>query len=139
LPAPVISAARLSHNRFRVARRPTAISARALPRGTNFLFTLSEAASLKITIKHSVGGLRSGRRCLAPSAKLRRRHAKRCRRTVTVGTLTRAKEHKGRNSVYFSGRLGTRALAPGVYTAVLTATSSGVPSTPVSLSLTIVR
>ena len=136
---PVISAARLSHTRFRVARRATAISARRAPQATSFLFTLSQASSVQIAFRHPVGGLRSGRRCVAPTAKLRRRHAKRCTRTLTVGTLTRAHERKGRNSVYFSGRIGTRALAPGNYTAVLTATSGGLRSTPVALSLSIVR
>ena len=54
-----------------LARQATAISAKRRPLGTSFLgFTLSAAAKLKIAITRSAPGLRHGRSCLAPSAKL---------------------------------------------------------------------
>lgn len=138
--APAITGARLVPPRFRVSKRATAISARPnVPQGTSFHFTLSEAARLQIAFKHSVAGLRSGRRCVAPSAKLRRRHAKRCTRTLIVGQLSRSQEQKGADTLAFSGRIGTRALAPGAYTATLTAITGGLTSVPVTLSLTVVR
>jgi PKD domain len=139
-PAPRITGARLTRSRFRVSKRATALSARLrAPQGTSFHFTLSEAAKVRIAFKRSLAGLRSGRRCVAPSKKLSRRHAKRCTRTLVAGTLLRGHERKGANNVAFSGRLGTKALAPGAYTATLMAGAGGASSTPVTLSLTIVR
>ena len=81
-------------------------------------FTLSAAAKLQITITRSAGGLRRGHSCLAPSAKLRRAHATRCTRTLTLGKLSRAHEPAGADSLAFSGRIGGRALSAGAYNAV---------------------
>ncbi len=138
---PVISGARLSNARFRVAKRPTAVAAarKKAPQGTTFHFTLSEAASVKIAFTRSAPGLRSGRTCVAPTAKLRRKHAKRCSRTLKFGTLTRAKEGKGGDSVAFSGRVGAKPLGVGAYKATLVAVSSGLSSKPATLSFAIVR
>ena len=136
---PVITRASLSNRRFRVAQQATAISAAKAPLGTSFHFTLSAAAKLQITITHSAAGLRHGDSCLAPSARLRRAHAKRCTRTLTVGALTRAREHAGADKIAFSGRIGRRALSNGAYGAVLEAGNTGGRSKPVKLSFTIVR
>jgi hypothetical protein len=140
--APRITGAHLSHSRFRVSKQATAISAKVkskVPQGTSFDFTLSEAARLQIAFTRSAAGLRSGRRCVAPSTKLRHQHAKHCTRTLTIGTLSRAKEQPGNDSLAFSGRIGTKALAPGSYRAILTASMSGLSSAPVTLSLTVVH
>jgi hypothetical protein len=137
--APTIANAGLTHRRFRVAKQATAITASKAPLGTTFRFTLSTRASLQITITHTLPGLRSGRRCLAPTRKLERAHAKRCTRTVTVGTLTRANEPPGPDNVPFTGRIGHRALTPRAYRAVLRASSANGTSRPVTLSLIVVR
>jgi hypothetical protein len=136
---PTITSARLTNRRFRVAARPTAISARKAPLGTSFRFTLSTRARLQIRITHSAPGLRSGHRCLAPSRKLKRVHAKRCNRTVIAGTLTRASVAQGPDSVLFTGRIGHRPLTPGVYHAILQARNADGVSRPATLTLTIVR
>ena len=137
--APKITGAHLLHSRFRVSAHATAISAKAgAPLGTSFRFALSEAAKLQITFSRSAAGLRSGKRCEAPSTRLRRKHAKACKRTLTVGSLSRAQEPAGADSVAFSGRLGSRALAPGLYKALLVATTAGLKSAPVTLALTVV-
>jgi PKD domain len=139
---PRITGAHLSHSRFRVSKQATAISAKVkskLPQGTSFEFTLSEAARVQIAFTRSAAGLRSDGRCVAPSTKLRHQHAKHCSRTLTIGTLSRAKEQPGNDSLAFSGRIGTKALAAGSYRAILTANTSGLSSSPVTLSLTIVH
>ena len=136
---PAITAARLTNRRFRVGRQATAISARKTPIGTSVHFTLSAAARLQIAITRSAPGLRHGHSCLAPSAKLKRAHAKRCTRTLTLGTLIRASEPEGADSFAFSGRIGHRALSPGAYHAVLSASNAGGRSKPVTLSFTVVR
>jgi alpha-tubulin suppressor-like RCC1 family protein len=138
-PPPVFSNAYLTNKRFRVGGKDTAISARRAPVGTSFRFTLSAAASVQIKITRSAAGLRRGRSCVAPTTKLRRAHAKRCTRTLTVGTLTRSKTPNGKGRIAFSGRIGHRALSPRSYKAVLSASNAGGRSTPVTLSFTVVR
>jgi Bacterial Ig domain len=136
---PTISHARLTNKRFRVASQATAISAGRIPLGTSFHFALSAAARLKITITRSATGLRSGHRCLTPSPKLRRAHARRCTRKLTSGTLVRATEPTGSDSLRFSGRLGRHALKPGSYRALLVASNLDGASQPVALTFTVVR
>jgi hypothetical protein len=94
---------------------------------------------LTITITRTAPGLRRGHSCLAPTAKLRHKHAKHCTRTITVGTLTRSREPAGPDKVPFSGRIGNRALSPRSYNAILRASNAAGPSKPVRLSFTIVR
>jgi hypothetical protein len=136
-PAPVsvqITDARLTHTRFRVAKRTTAIAAVVKASlGTSFRFTLSRPAALRIAFTHAVAGLRSGGRCRAPTQRLRRAHARRCTRTLVVGAIARAHEHQGSDSVSFSGRIGHKPLTPGSYRAVLVASTEGAVSEPVAL------
>jgi len=134
-----ISAVRLTHRLFRVGKQPTAISASKKPLGTSFRFTLSAAAKLQIAITRSAPGLQHAHSCLAPTDKLKRAHAKRCTRTLTVATLTRANVPKGADSVPFSGRIDRRALSPRSYNAVLSASNAAGRSKPVTLSFTVVR
>jgi hypothetical protein len=136
---PALTDVSMTNKRFRVGKRATAVSARKTSLGTSFHFTLSAIAKLQITISRSTPGLREGRLCRAPSAKLARAHAKRCTRALTVGVLTRPSEAKGADSISFSGRIGHRALNPGTYTAVLSATNAAGRSKPVTLRFTIIE
>ena len=136
---PTISAASVTHPRFRVARAATAVSASAaVPVGTAFRVTLSAPARLSIVIEHLARGLRSGGRCVAPTAALRRRHDAHCTRTLPSGTLTRASESAGADSVAFTGRIGRRALPGGRYTALLRATDAAGTSRSVQVAFTVV-
>ena len=139
VPRPSISGARLTHSRFRVAKQSTATSARKAPLGTSFRFALSTAAKVQILITTTASGLRRGHSCVAPTARLRGTHAKRCTRTLRRGTLTRASERQGLDTVAFSGRIGRRPLAVGSYKATLTASSAAGRSAPVALSFVVVR
>jgi hypothetical protein len=139
--APGVSDFGLTNNPFRVGgSTPTfgSAAARRKPkRGTTFRYTLTEAATVSLTISQRVSGRRRGRRCVAPTRSLRR--ARRCTRTVTRGTLTRI-SHVGRNSVAFSGRIGSRRLSPGRYQATFVATdAAGNKSAARTISFTIVR
>jgi hypothetical protein len=91
-----------------------ALAARAVPRGTTFRYGLSEDSSVAVAIERPMPGRRVGRRCLAPSPRVRRLPA--CTRYVGLGTLRQA-AHRGANSLFFSGRLPHRALAPARYRA----------------------
>jgi hypothetical protein len=136
---PVITAASLTHARFRVARQATAISAKNTPLGTSFHFTLSAVAKLQIEVTRPTRGLRDGRSCLKPTAKLERAHSKNCTRALSVATLIRTNEPAGADRIPFSGRVGRTALGPRGYTAVLSASSADGHSKPVSLPFVVVR
>ena len=71
---------------------------------------------MTITIRQLTAGRLSRGRCVKSTAKLRK--AKRCTLATTRGTLRRT-ARAGDNSVAFSGRIGTKALAPGSYEATL--------------------
>ncbi len=134
--------ATLTHTRFRVAKKETAISAgrrTRAPLGTTVRFALSAPASVQITITRATAGVRRGRRCVEQTPRSRRSRARRCMRTVSFGTLKRANEVAGGDTVPFSGRIGRHALHPGAYHAALTALRGGVRSRPVVLPFVIVH
>jgi hypothetical protein len=139
-PAPVVSGLSVTHKRFAVGGPVTAISARANrpPRGTAFTFTLSEAASTRIAISHTVPGHRARRHAACKPGRRGRKHN--CSVVVVVVTLTRAQTQQGANVVPFSGRYGRHRLAPGKYTATVTAVNAaGAVSAPSSVAFTVVR
>lgn len=116
--APVISVAGLSNRTFAVGRARTVITAR-VKRGTTLRYKLSEPARVSIGIaRRDPNGRRSGSHCVKATRKLR--HARRCTRWASVGTLTRTGV-TGANSVAFSGRIGSKALALGSYRLTLSA------------------
>lgn len=128
-----ISGLKLVPKRFRVARKPTAISARKrgkakarkpVPAGSSIRFTLSRAGEVKITVERKAKGRRSGGRCVKPTRKLRDR--KGCTRWVrTRRALDRKGLAAGPQRIPFSGRIGRKALAPGQYR--LTVSAAAVP------------
>jgi hypothetical protein len=130
----------LERQRFAVAPGATAVAARKpAAKGSAFRYTISEPATARIGIERGLPGLRSARGCAKPTAKLRRRHAKRCIRYASVGTLARAAK-QGANRHAFTGRIGSRALKPGRYRATITTTDgAGNVSAPRTANFTIVR
>jgi hypothetical protein len=122
-----VSAFKLVPSVFAVgrARTPTSARRKRIPRGSSFRFTLSQASVVRIRIYRLLPGRKVGRRCRAPSRKLR--HRKKCTRAKRVGTLVRKKARSGRNKVKFSGRIGRKALKRGRYKATITATAPGAP------------
>ena len=126
--SPVVSHYRITERSFVVGPAPTPILGSATratrhARGVAFQYTLSEAATVRLTIELVLAGRVEGRgrgaRCVTPTHSLRRAEA--CTRLVVRGTLVRA-SHRGVNRVAFSGRIGSRPLAPGVYDAAARAT-----------------
>jgi hypothetical protein len=136
---PVLSALRQSHPLWREGSRPARISRRGHrpPIGTTFSFALDQSATVTIRFTQAAAGRRQGRRCVAPSR--HNRSHRRCRRTLTLGTLALA-GHPGTDRVAFQGRLSrTRKLRPGRYTAVFTAANGAGTSPARSLTFTISR
>ncbi len=138
---PTISSARLTNKRFRVARQATAISARMVGRkastGTTVRFTLSAKATLRIEFDWSAPGLHRGHACLVPTAALKRSHARRCARILEAGALVRANQPPGADSVPFSGRIGSIALPPHAYDAVLWASNAAGRSRSVKVAFVV--
>ncbi|HEX4759547.1 MAG TPA: hypothetical protein VH256_02045 [Thermoleophilaceae bacterium] len=128
--APVLSKVRMTHRRFRVG---TPAAART-PKGTRFIYTLSEAAKVTITIERRAVGAKKGRRCVKPKRGLHGR----CIRFVRQGALSKPSA-KGANSLPFSGKIGRRTLRPGRYRARLVAVDgSGARSKERRLNFTVV-
>jgi CSLREA domain-containing protein len=134
---PVLSAVSMTNRTFAVSAAPTALSAKKAKRGTAFRYTLSEPATVTITVQKRGKGRKQGTRCVKQTRKNAR--AKACTRFTRVGVLTRASA-AGANTVLFSGRLGTKALKPGRYRAVLLAKdAAGNRSKTASLSFRVVK
>jgi hypothetical protein len=141
--SPSVTAYTLTNRVFRVGTGATPITGvaaarrRKPPIGTTFRYRLSEPAKVVIDVQRVLPGRRSGRRCVAPSTRLRR--ARKCTRFVSQGKLTRT-SRAGARRVAFSGRIGKRPLKPGSYRAVLIATdAAGNRSTAKSVTFTVVR
>jgi hypothetical protein len=80
---------------------------------TTIRYSLSEAATVVFGVEQARPGRRSGRRCVAPTAKNRTK--KKCTRYVTLKGSFSQKGKKGSNRLTFNGKLRKRKLAPGSY------------------------
>jgi Tol biopolymer transport system component len=140
---PVVSGFTLTHRKFALGAKPTAVSAakkrskaKSVVRGTSFKFTLSEAATVQIAITQTVKGFRAHGKRTCSVAHRGQKHN--CNRIVTVVTLVRAHLRSGSNTVAFSGRYAKSRLAKGSYTATVTATDAASNrSIPRSLTFTV--
>jgi streptogramin lyase len=105
--------------RFRVAAGKAHGSSRGgAPSGSTLRFSLSEAASVTVTLARGVPGRRLGSRCVAPGKA--KPSAGRCARFVGSGGL-KIDGAAGPNKLAFSGRPAGRALRPGRYRATFIA------------------
>ena len=129
---PSISGFDFSPDVIAVPKQRTRISTGA--KGGRFKYTLSIDARITIMVERKLSGRRAGRRCVRPTRRLTRK----CTRYQRRGAL----DHSGRsgpNTVFFSGRIGRRALAAGSYRATITATNAGGASTPRATTFRVVR
>ncbi|MET0685215.1 MAG: hypothetical protein ABW060_07860 [Solirubrobacteraceae bacterium] len=132
---PVLSGVKLSRKRFRVGKKATPTA--AAKRGTTIRFTVSEAATLRITVGRKAAGRKVKGRCKPASRKLRKKP--RCVRWVSRGTLTRAVP-AGAGRVAFTGRVGRKALERGKHRfAVVAVDVAGNRSAPTKLKFKIVK
>jgi hypothetical protein len=108
--APALTNVSITNKVFAPAAARAARRRPKVKRGTTFRYDLSEAATVTIAIERQARGRKVGKRCA-------------CKRWVRAGVL-KAQEQAGRQSTFFSGRFGKRALAPGRYRARLRATDA---------------
>jgi hypothetical protein len=113
-------------------------AARRSPVGTTFRFTLNKAATVRFAFAQLLPGRSVSGKCVAPTARNRRRRA--CTRSRSAGSLSLS-ARAGLRRLFFQGRLTrTRKLQPGTYTLTITATSAaGQRATKTLRSFTIVR
>jgi hypothetical protein len=109
-----------TNRRFRIGAPALA---RRAPRGTRFLYALSEEATVTIAVERRAAGRRVGLRCRPPSRRLRSR--RRCTRWLARGEFE-VRASAGPNSTPFSGRVAGRRLKPGVHRARLTAADAAL-------------
>jgi hypothetical protein len=118
---PTVTGFGFSPTVFAGSSQRTATTA-AVHRGTTIRYTLSEPATVVITMARELAGRRSGKRCVKSTRRLARR--RRCTRFVTVGKLTRRSQPAGERTLAFSGGIGRRALKPGRYRATIVASDA---------------
>jgi hypothetical protein len=90
--------------------------------GSMLGFTLSEPATVSVKIQRRLPGRRKGKRCVKPSRAPR--HARRCKRWRSAGSLPPRLGVAGGNVRGFAGKLRGHALANGRYRALLSATDA---------------
>lgn len=110
---PKLTKLRLSAKRFRIGRKLA--SASAVKTGTNVRYTLSEAATVTLSVERVSRGRKVGKRCV--KAKRSNRRRKGCTRYAAVKpALKFANQAAGQRTIHFEGRLSRRkTLRPGVH------------------------
>jgi len=127
--APVLTNAKLSRTRLKARQ------------GTVLRVDVSEAARLIITIESAHSGVRGGskHKPTCKATKQRSTAKKACTAFVRDGSLQRTVQ-AGTAKVAFSGRLGSKRLAPGRHRMTIVARdAAGNISKPVTLRFTVVR
>jgi hypothetical protein len=103
-------------------RLPRAAAPHRTPRGSRLRLTLSETADVRILIERALSRRPVGNHCQAPTRTTRTGVA--APATSTPAPSPATARPPGANTIPFSGRIGTRALAPGRYRATITATDA---------------
>jgi hypothetical protein len=131
-PPPKLSGVRTSNSHFRMVRgRARAIKHTAV--GTTFRFSLSETATVTIGITRL---LPDGRICEPLRAAAVGTPARRCDRSVAVGSIVRQLTAGG-DAIPFSGVIGHRELVAGSYSATVTAHNANGRSRSVTLRFSV--
>ncbi len=129
-----------SHTRWRRGNKLPKFASiarvRTPPVGTTFRFKVNGAARVRFAFTQPLPGRRVGRRCVAQTAKNRRK--RRCPRIITAGSFSFS-AGAGAYSVRFQGRIPrSKKLKPGRYTLIISATNTA-GSTNARLTFTILK
>jgi hypothetical protein len=141
-PVPAITGLGISHRVWREGSRLASLARRPkrAPVGTAIAFVLNTPARLTVAFTQVTTGRVTGPRGNCAPQTAHNRHRRRCQRTVTVGTLTFAGGHAGRNAITFLGRLSAKRRLPiGSYGLVLTAQNASGRASARGAGFTIVR
>lgn len=108
---------------------------KAVPRGTVFSYTLDRDAAMTVEMKRKQGGRLVGKKCRKPTEG----NAKKKPCDLLAHAPLKGSGEAGRNELPYSGRFAGKALTPGAYVAVFTATANGKASKPAAVGFTIVK
>jgi hypothetical protein len=137
-PPPTLSRVRVVNSRFRTARS-RALLARQAPVGTTFRFAVSQSATITVAITRLLPGVVRGHGCVPLRSAALTAHARRCDRAIAVGSIIHPGALAGAGSIRFSGIVGHDTLAPGSYSAALTAHNANGDSGSVTLPFSVAQ
>ncbi len=141
-PVPRLSELTVRPRSFVAARRgPSTRPSRRRGSGTRVRYRIDMAAKVRVVVQRRRAGRRAGSGATAACVAATKANRKRptCVRYVPVkGSFSRS-ARAGRNTRYFTGRLGGRSLAPGSYRMAATATAGGVTGNTVRRSFRVKR
>ncbi len=121
---PIIAALSQSHKHWIEPNRRHSAHTGYTARGTVFSFTLSQAATVKLTFSSTRRGRSVDGVCKPPARQSGRGRGRSCTYPTTIGALT-VSAHAGTNKLSFTGHLSRRRmLRPGRYQLSLSAMSA---------------
>jgi PKD repeat protein len=117
----------LSPTTFRAATKGASVAAVKRPEpkpvGSTVRYRLDKPSSVTFTAEQLRAGKVSGKKCVAPTAKLKR--AKNCTRVAAVKGSFGQGGKAGANSFKFTGRIANKALGAGTYNLIATPVAAG--------------
>jgi hypothetical protein len=128
----------LSPSKFAAAVRGATVGKVTRRRGARVVYTVSETAQVRFTVKRARGGRRVRGECRKPTAQNRR--APRCTRYVRLRGRIVLQAEEGENRFGFRGRWGGKTLQPGRFKLIATAIdASGILGKAKGARFTIVQ
>jgi FG-GAP repeat len=128
----------ISPSAFRAARRGASAIVAAPRYGALVTYTLDRASTVRFTVAEvEPGRVASSGRCVAVATALR--HARRCRRLVTLPGGFARSAGAGTDRFRFTGRLAGRRLAIGSYRLIAAPTAGGRAGHAVAAAFRIIR
>lgn len=134
-PKPVISRARIVPAAFRAATSGPGLTAKQGPTGGTISYRDSQASTVRLDVAALLPGRRSGSRCTPGRP---RKGETACVRVRFIGSLSH-RDRAGENRLYFSGRVRSRQLAPGLYRLSITPSAGGRTGVTLRLRFRVVR
>lgn len=119
---PSITKLKISRSKFKVNKKAKTPKAAKVAVGATLSYKLSEAGTVSLQVQKPGKGKRVGKSCVKPSRSNKKR--KSCTRYVNVGKALKLPAKAGNRKTPFSGKVGSRSLAPGSYRVSLTATDT---------------
>jgi hypothetical protein len=124
-----VTSLRLSPRSFAAAARGGTVGKVTRRKGTNVLYTVSDSAHVRFTLKQARVGRRVSGECRKRTANNRR--ARRCTRYVQLRGSIDLEAVQGENRFKFTGRWGGKRLRPGRYKLIATAIdANGIAGKP---------
>jgi hypothetical protein len=133
LATPILSSVSFSPSRFALLLPGRHYAARGPHRGSKLLLTLSEPATVRVSVSETTNGHKRHGKCMAHG------HGKHCTRIVSLGHFN-VRLGAGEKKVTFRGVVANHPLRPGTFTATVTAINDeSLSSNTIKLHFQILR